>query len=236
MNLHRFISGSALIGIALGSGISLASAATIANGGFEGDQSAGSITIYGAGTSAGPSFQGYTVFGPGTVGLVKNTFSDNVGTNNPNSGNFEVDLTGDTDAGVRQGIVTTASDLIAGQSYLLSFFLGNRVDNPNATTVGVSTTGTSGIFTDFTNNDFSGVVNSPNRYQQFSLLFTALGSTADIAFRLDTTGRIVNAGLDDISISAVTTPVPGPLAGAGIVPLLGFGLLAMRRRRQKLAA
>ena len=41
--------------------------------------------------------------------------------------------------------------------------------------------------------------------------------------------------LGSINYSAAVA-VPGPLAGAGIVPLFGLGLIAMRRRRQKLAA
>ena len=45
-----------------------------------------------------------------------------------------------------------------------------------------------------------------------------------------------NSGLKGAALYGVTTPVPGPLAGAGVVPILGLGFVALRRRKQKLAA
>lgn len=45
---------------------------------------------------------------------------------------------------------------------------------------------------------------------------------------------------DSFKVSSVTAnrstiPVPGPLAGEGMIPILGFGLFAMHRRKRRLA-
>ena len=70
----------------------------------------------------------------------------------------------------------------------------------------------------------------PNSSSTFSFVFTGLSDqgTSDEFYGIDN----VRVGITPTA----TVPVPGPLAGAGIVPLLGFGLMAMRRRKQRLAA
>lgn len=220
-------------------GIGLASAQTITNGGFETPAPpAGGFTLYNPGANIG----GFTVFGNAgsNVAVISNTFSDNTGTNNARSGNAFLDLTGSVDTDQLQGVSQTISTML-GQAYTLSFYVGHRTDDGAPTVLGVSTTGANGAYTNFTNSNQGGTPGVGSiAYQMFSLTFVASGTSTDLAFRnngaVGTGMRSV--ALDDISIAQATqpSPVPGPIAGAGLPALVGLaGALFVRRRQQRRA-
>lgn len=228
------------IGLMLGGALTLlvsgASAQTVANGGFENPPPpSGSFNLYNPGQSIGA----FTVFGGAgsNVAVISNTFNDPAGRNNSHSGDAHLDLTGSVDNGAgQQGVVQTVAT-IQGQAYTLSFYIGHRYDDTAPTIIGVSTTGAMGTFTSFTNSDGSGTRAASISYQLYSLTFTAVGSTTQIAFRDDQPLGQAVAALDDVTIAPFVAAVPGPLAGAGLVPLLGLaGAWFARRRHCTLAA
>ena len=207
-----------------------ASAQTISNAGFENPAPpSGGFTLYGPGDTIG----GFTAFGPSgsNVAVISTTFRDFAGTNNAHSGGAFLDLTGNQDNGLSQGVVQSVAT-VAGQAYTLSFFIGHQRFDGNPTIVGVSTTGALGTFTTFTNGDTSGTDGASIVYKAFSLNFTATSASTSIAFRNDQPGTIRSAALDDISIAPFAAAVPGPIAGAGIPALLGLAGLTLARRRR----
>lgn len=213
-----------------------AGAQTFMNGGFENPAPPpGGYQLYGVGSNIG----GFTTFGfpSSNVAVISNTFSDNTGTNNARSGNAFIDLTGSVDTNQFQGVTQTLST-VAGQAYTLSFYLGNRNDQL-ASVLGVSTTGINGAYTDFTNAIMTGTPGVGSiAYQMFSLNFVATGTSTEFAFRNDglVGGSLRSVALDDISIAPAVAAVPGPVAGAGLIPLFGLaGAWYARRRKQRAA-
>ena len=83
---------------------------------------------------------------------------------------------------------------------------------------------------------FNPFANSPSDYFILGLdAFVTSATGATLYGLVNDSVFSDNSGSFTVTVSAVTTPVPGPLAGAGIVPLLGLGFVALRRRK-KLAA
>ena len=218
--------GGALIGLASG-----ANAQTVGNGGFEDPAPpAGGFNLYNPGQNIGA----FTVFGGAgsNVAVISNTFNDPAGRNNSHSGAAHLDLTGSVDnGGGQQGIVQSVTTL-QGQAYTLSFYIGHRYDDGAPTIIGVSTTGAMGSYTNFTNADRSGTSAASISYQLYSLTFVAVGSSTQIAFRDNQPLGQAVAALDDVTLAPFVAAVPGPLAGAGLIPLFGFaGAWLVRRRR-----
>lgn len=225
-----------LLGSAMMFAASAASAQTVGNGGFEAPPPpAGSFNLYNPGQTIGA----FTVFGAAgsNVAVISNTFNDPAGRNNSHTGDAHLDLTGSVDnGGGQQGVVQSVAT-IQGQAYTLSFYIGHRYDDGAPTIIGVSTTGAMGAYTDFTNSDRSGTSAASISYRLFSLTFVAAGSTTQIAFRDNQPLGQAVAALDDVTIAPFVAAVPGPLAGAGLIPLLGFaGAWFARRCRERLAA
>ena len=77
----------------------------------------------------------------------------------------------------------------------------------------------------------AGLSFSTVNFGDFNFRFS--GSSVDVYASLQS--GIVGTVTAGSVVQSPVTAVPGPLAGAGIVPLLGFGVMAMRRRK-KLAA
>jgi hypothetical protein len=137
----------------------------------------------------------------------------------PEDGNVSLDLQGYSD-GSPYGGVEQAISTVAGGAYQLSFWLG--VQNSVGSAVGpASLTASAGSASENFTNTLTG---SGNQWEEFSMDFTASGTSTNISLSgLSTTGGAY-IGLDNATVIAV--PEPGAL---GIV-LVGSCLCLSGRR------
>jgi Protein of unknown function (DUF642)/PEP-CTERM motif len=191
----------------------------LVNGSFETPVvTVGSFSNFFSGSTA---ITGWTVFGP-AVSIVSGSFSPPPFSFPAQDGVQWLDLTGPTSGpieGVNQTVTTTP-----GQTYNLSFYVGNIVGGVFGTTstVGVLING-SQIATETNSNPGTTLT-----WKLFTVPFTAASASTVIGFEnLDTDD---SDGLDNISLDlAPTTAVPEPstwlLFGSGLV-----GLILWRKR------
>lgn len=204
----------------------LAQANLIVNGSFE-VPAVGSGTFGNVGVGGSIGVGAWTVVGaPGAVALVSGAYTESGVLFPAQDGAQWLDMTGsNTNAGtgVRQSIAT-----MAGQSYALSFYIGNLT-----TGGGLGTTSSIEVFAGgsslgiFTHTGGSATLLD---WKQFSTSFVATGASTVIDF-FNRDGDNSN-GLDNVVIeSAGTAVVPVPAA----LPLLatGLGLLGFFARRRR---
>lgn len=232
MNLSKALAAGAAIACAFALA-SPASAATnlIINGGFEAtpNPNAGSYLQY-FGTQ---SFAGWSVTGNDILLIDRRYTEDGTLVFNTQEANVAADLTGAGNTGAADGLVQNVLTTVAGQRYLLEFFVGNASLNTpygnthysQASTVRLSVNGGPDQF--FTNADTDGVAPGVGaiNYQKFSYGFTATGATT-IGFFNGTTGDNY-AGLDDVSLTAVPEPATWAMM---ILGFFGMGSMVRRRR------
>ncbi len=218
MNRHL-----ALAGIAILSSLSSAWAVPLTNGSFEVPTvTPGTFSNFLTGSTA---ISGWTVFGP-AVSIVSGSFSTGRFSFPAQDGKQWLDLTGPTSGpiqGVEQTVTTTP-----GQTYDLSFYVGNVAGGGFGTTSTVGVLINGSLLASKTNSTPGTTLN----WELFTISFTAASASTVVAFEnLDPIGDQSN-GLDNISL-APTNAVPEPgtflLFGTG---LAGFGFL---RRRVRMA-
>lgn len=140
-------------------------------------------------------------------------------------GSRSVDLSGNAN-----GSLSQTFDTIAGQSYLVNFFLAGNPDGGPAAKVAI----TSADGTQLQSNTFT-VTGSDTRsnmgWQPYAYSFTAATSSTTLTFA-SATGTAYGPALDNVSVAAVPEPATWAMM------LIGFAGLGMmvRSRRRSLAA
>ena len=153
-------------------------------------------------------------------------------TASPGNGSpYAVDLTGQANnkpyGGIEQSIVTTP-----GVTYNLTFDLGSSTDwNGSGLQAAALTASATGAVLD-ASQLFTLAPAVRNQWQSESLTFTADSSATTIEFLADSGNTSRYTGLDNVSVTPVSSPVPLP----GALMLFGpglMGLAAIRRRLKK---
>jgi hypothetical protein len=218
--LFRYL---ALAGIAILSSLSSAHAVSlITNGSFETPTvPPGPFSNFLSGSSA---ITGWTVFGP-AVSIVSGSFGGGGFSFPAQDGIQWLDLTGPTSGpveGVEQTVTTTP-----GQTYNLSFYVGNVSGGVFGTTSTVGVLVNGSLLATRTNSTPGTTLN----WELFTVPFTAASASTLIGFEnLDPPGDDSN-GLDNISLVLAPTnavPEPGTLTLFGTA-LAGFGFLRRRK-------
>ncbi len=144
-------------------------------------------------------------------------------------GNFVVDFNGNNSA--PGGTLSQTFATIPGTTYAVGFQYGSTTGGPeklDASVAGVG--GASDVL-----SSLSATASSPPVALTTSTFnFTADGTSATLAFLDDPTNPTVNVDgvLDNVTVTTVATaPVPEP-ATAGLLALVGSGLLARRKSRR----
>lgn len=216
-------------GTALVSGF--AQAAILDNGSFESPNVGGSYQTFATGASigAGGAWDSVATGGAsGNVAVVSGSSSSGGFALNAQSGSQWLDLTGDgsnSTLGVEQSFPTTVNG-----SYLLSFSVGNVVDNGGAlgTASGVRVY-VDGVLLDTYSNGL-GTGGASIAWQTFNVPFTAATGTTTVRFiNDDPAGDNLN-GLDNVQVTRADAPAGG--GGAVQLVFLGALLLAGIRRRR----
>ncbi|HXZ12499.1 MAG TPA: choice-of-anchor L domain-containing protein [Candidatus Sulfotelmatobacter sp.] len=192
----------------------------ITNGSFETPViPPGTFSNFGSGSDG---ITGWTVVGAaGGVSIVSGTFSQDGITFPAEDGVQWVDLTGDgTNAveGVEQTVATTA-----GTNYVLTFWVGNAnggIFGPTST-VNVKLGGINGTLLGTATNSMS--VPGLQVWQQFTMTFTASGTSTTIDFLNGSAATNNNTGLDNVVLYAV-----GGTAAQGPNQILTPQILAQR--------
>jgi uncharacterized protein (TIGR03437 family) len=191
----------------------------IVNGDFETPVAGvGKLIDYQSGSTA---LTGWNVIGtaPDTVDQIDAAFVVGRVFIFPESGSQWLDLTGSNVSTGTRGITQTVPT-ISGASYILTFWVGN-VDDPGGifgvtSTVGLKINGTSAG--SFTSSSTSVIMT----WQQFTVTFTATGSSTVIEFdNLDPSTDSSN-GLDNVILQQMGGSAPSVSAG-GVVSASAFG-------------
>ena len=205
----------------------------LANGGFEQPHVTGATSEeFLAGSTDIPGW--LVVPGhPADVTIMRDDFTIGNLTFLPQSGTQSLNLTGDfsgEDAGVLQDV-----DLMIGDDYVLTFFVGNEDNSAPNFMLDASASLTF-------NDDFIGIyTNGDNthhavNWKEFQFAFTATQTTNSIEFQNATVPNEDYIGLDGVDLEDITdkrvdgTPEPGTIGLAGLA-LLAAGLRQRRHRR-----
>lgn len=207
----KFISGALLAAAAIVPGA--AQAATLVNGSFEASTlDRASLDLGFVNVAAGNnSIVGWDVTS-GSVDYIGSYFA-------AQDGQRSVDLAGATLGTLSQ----TITDTVAGQTYLVSFWVSKNPDGGDSTRTGTFAAG---------GKDFAFSYDRPNdranmNWQQVSYAFTATGTNTLIAFSADASaGCCWGPVIDNVSITAVPEPTSWAMMIGGFV-LAGA---AVRRR------
>lgn len=185
-------------------------AATITNGSFE---DPGTVTGGFAEVAPGSSaITGWTVEGGG-VDLIRNFWE-------AQDGDFSLDLNRRSPGGISQ----TVTDLIVGQSYEVSFYLGANPGNRVGTRIGVIASIGDGFDAFSLVRQDTGRRDAGWTYQ--TLRFTAQNTSELLRFTAINPRGASGPALDNVQIA------PVPLPAGGLLLLGGLAGLAMARKRR----
>jgi len=213
-----------------------ARATLLTNGDFETSPvPVGSFTNFNSGSTLIP---GWTVVGP-QVSIISGTFTQNGFSFPAESGVQWVDMTGDgsnASEGVEQTVPTTPSD-----AYSLSFWVGNIVDPDGI----FGTTSTVDVLVNGTQissaENSAGAGTSVQNWEQFTVPFTATGSSTTIELLNADPSNDNSNGLDNVTLiqtggGAPVVPLPST-AWATLVMLIGLlsAKLVIGRRAHRIA-
>jgi hypothetical protein len=159
---------------------------------------------------------GWTVAGSESLAWIGPTNPFSLSASN---GSYFLDLTGYQEGGPFSGVTQTIATS-AGSTYLLSFGLGSS--SIYGLPVRITASAAAAV-QPFTSSD-----TGSNNWETETLSFTATGSSTTVSL-LGATGESY-IGLDNVSVTLVSSPIPEPVSLA----LLGAGLagLALVRRRR----
>lgn len=202
--------GTAAIGLSVGSVQSAQAASIVTNGGFEAPQlSSGSFqlpsSIPGWTIETGPSFE------------VQNNIAGS-----PFEGNQFIELDSSGVTKFYQNLITEV-----GQQYLLTFAFSPRPGVPD-NRLNVEWGGS--LVASLSAN---GLGLSNTSWTTYSTLLTATNNVTRLSFgNLNELSNSLGSYLDAVSVTSVPAPVPTPALLPG---LIGMGVAALRKRRQKQA-
>lgn len=176
----------------------------IVNGGFESDNHPGSFTMLSSGLT------GWSITA-GSIDLINSYWQ-------PGSGNYSIDLNGDSAATISQSFAT-----VEGQLYNVSFRMAGNPDGGGLTkSIKAGVTGLSTFSFDGT-----GATRGMMNWESRNFSFVAASGISTLTFVGGDTGAY-GAALDNISVTAA---VPEPETYAMLLTGLGLvGLLARRRK------
>lgn len=143
----------------------------------------------------------------------------------PQDGLQSVDLTGEGNQGVDNGIKQTVTT-VPGSLYDVSFWIGHQDPTAEGYTLGPALIG---LVIDqnspvLFSNDLA-ILNDV-AWQQFNYMFTATGTQTTIAFLNETPIGNNFAGLDNVVLQSIPEPASVILLGSGLA-----GFLGLRRKR-----
>jgi len=149
--------------------------------------------------------------------------SNGVSQFNAEEGTKSVDLTGAGNTGPTNGVTQNIATTI-GQEYSISFYVGSASGFfpfyalPATDNVDIGL----GVIPSTNTGMTAGVIN----WQQFSYDFVATGATTTVTFTNGTVPPTAEAGLDNVSVTAV--PIPSSAIGGMVL----FGLLGITQFRR----
>lgn len=186
-----------------------AQAATVVNGGFDGDFMGQFSTLGNGSTTIG----GWTVGGTSVDWI-------NAYWQAADADGHSVDLSGGGPGSVSQVLTGLVSNMV----YKVSFYLAGNPDQGGMKYINVQASGATQIVYSF-NNDGSNS-KAAMGWVKRTYTFTATGPTATLSFS-SLNNSAYGPALDNVSIAAVPVPAAGLLLGG----VLG-GLAALRRRKR----
>lgn len=211
----------AMFGLLLAAAGGGARADLINNGSFETPVvPVGGGLNFGGGSTA---ITGWTVTGFDVHLLNGATVASGI-TFNAHSGDQWLDLSGSSSNSTANGVTQDVAT-VAGQDYLLSFYVGSATDNVFffPSTVDLSING--GARTSYTNPT---APSDQMNWLQFSTPFTATGAVTNLTFFNGGSSTNYLSGLDTVTLLAVPEPGSAALAGLAVLAVVWGG----RRGRQ----
>ena len=205
-------------------GLGTAQAQTFVNGGFETDN-------WPAGSNAGVSPTGWTTVHSGNGNWPYGVHNDSDPTEEHTPfGNQFIELCArDCDGNLPRGSISqTVSGFVIGEQYRLDFRQAPE-HHPGETEesyVNVSIAGGTPASTDFSGAGYGGYF---TQWKPQSLIFTADATTLTFTFSgVSNASNNTESGLDEISVSPLSSAPPGPGAGSTPIPTIPvYGLVLL---------
>lgn len=174
-------------------------------------------------STSSPGLPGWTVLNTGDVALIEKDLVIGAFTFPAQDGDYWLDLTGNENNGVAKGVTQDVATTI-GESYTLSYFVGNIIPGQTST---VDLAINDIAFASSTNSVSTNVLD----WRLFTHSFIASSSTTKITFTNGDPVQDISNGLDNVVLVESAVPESGALAVLS-VGLMGLGLQIRRRRKR----
>lgn len=193
-------------------------ASIISDGGFETPGApTGSYIQYLGGQTIGAA---WTVVGNDVV-VVNTSYTESPIQFNAEEGDNSLDLTGAGNSGPTNGVMQTITTT-AGQEYEISFYVGTASGNASYNAPATDNLNVGIVVLPETN--FNTTTNAIN-WERFTYDFVANGSSTTITFTNGASAATNEAGLDNVSVTAI------PLPSSGIGGLILFAVIGAAKLR-----